>query len=127
MTDISIFLIHSVAGRRDDVIKIRPLMDVFRVTYRSQHQNVNHFVYCNYTQTCLYIDDLIDMMSLDVEPYESIQFNFPCFPSVLYKIDDVYDLILRRSITDRLRSTLLNWPEAIPASLLEPTQPAPDL
>jgi hypothetical protein len=132
MTDIGIFLIHSVAGRSDDVIKIKPILDVFRISYRSTHQNVHHFVYCDFAQTCRYVDDLIDLLSIDTDPYESIQFNFPCFPSVMFRIDDVYDLALRRSISDRLKSTLMNWPEAalplfaLPRSALTlATAPAP--
>lgn len=110
MTDISIFLIHSVANRPDDVIKIRPIMDRYRISFYSPHSNILHFMYCTEDETFRYVDDLMQMLPVDHEPYSTLQFNFPCFPSVLFRMADAQDL--RYVIRERLSSVLGNWPEA---------------
>jgi hypothetical protein len=110
MTDLSIFLIHSIANRPDDVIKIRPIMDQFRISFYSPHSNILHFMYCTEDETFRYVDDLMQMLPVDREPYSSLQFNFPCFPSVLFRMAEAHDL--RYVIRERLSSLLGNWPEA---------------
>lgn len=119
MTDLSIFLIHSVAGRPDDVIKIRPIMDRYHISFCSPHSNIYHFMYCTEDETFRYVDDLMQMLPVDREPYSSLQFNFPCFPSFLFRMADAQDL--RYVIRERLSSVLGNWPEA---RAIAPAQPA---
>ena len=123
MVDFSIFLIHGVQGRADDVIRVRPLMDRFRITYTSRHSNVNHFMYYTKEETYRYIDDLMRLLPFDAEPFTSIQFNFPCFPVLLYRVDALHNQHVRYTIIDRMVALLDNWPESRPLENALPTAP----
>lgn len=113
MGDFSIFLIYG-QGRTDDVIRIKPLMDKFRVNYISRHNNVNHFMYCTNTQTFRYVDDLLYLLPPDAEPFSTIQFNFPCMPAFMYRLADLHIPEVRYVLRDRVAALLDNWPEARP-------------
>lgn len=59
-----------------------------------------------------YVLDLMYLLPLDREPYRQIQFNFPCFPTLIYNISDMTNLTINVSIQERLRALFDNWPEA---------------
>ena len=125
MGDFSIFLIYG-QGRSDDVIRIKPLMDKFRVNYVSRDNNVNHFMYCTNEQAFRYVDDLLYLLPPDSEPFSSIQFNFPCMPALMYRLSDLRTPEVRYSLRDRVAALLDNWPEARPLLQIPPSvQPAP--
>jgi hypothetical protein len=125
MGDFSIFLIYG-QGRSDDVIRIKPLMDKFRVNYVSRDNNVNHFMYCTNEQAFRYVDDLLYLLPPDSEPFSSIQFNFPCMPVLMYRLSDLRTPEVRYSLRDRVAALLDNWPEARPLLQIPPSvQPAP--
>jgi len=113
MGDFSIFLIYG-GTRADDVIRIRPMLDKFRVNYLSRSTNVNHFMYCTNEQAFRYVDDLLYLLPPDAEPFSSVQFNFPCFPVVMYRLADLQNWAVRYTIRDRVAALLDNWPEARP-------------
>jgi hypothetical protein len=113
MGDFSIFLIYG-QGRSDDVIRIKPMMDRFRVNYVSVSNNVNHFMYCTHEQAFRYVDDLLYLLPSDAEPFSSIQFNFPCMPALMYRLADIRTTEVRYSLRDRVAALLDNWPEARP-------------
>lgn len=114
MGDFSIFLIYG-QGRSDDVIRIKPMMDRFRVNYVSRHNNVNHFMYCTNEQAFRYVNDLMYLLPPDAEPFSSIQFNFPCMPALMYRLSDLRNNAdIRYSLRDRVAALLDNWPEARP-------------
>ena len=124
MGDFSIFLIYG-QGRSDDVIRIKPMMDRFRVNYVSRHNNVNHFMYCTNEQAFRYVDDLMYLLPPDAEPFSSIQFNFPCMPALMYRLADLRNNAdIRYSLRDRVAALLDNWPEARPL-LQIPSVPMP--
>jgi len=124
MGDFSIFLIFG-QGRSDDTIRIKPLMDKFRVNYVSRHNNVNHFMYCTKEQAFRYVDDLLYLLPPDAEPFSSIQFNFPCMPALMYRLADLHNPDVRYALRDRVAALLDNWPEARPLLQIPAAPPAP--
>jgi len=112
MAELSIFLIYN--ERADDTINISPIMDRFRITFKSRHHNIHHLMYCTEEETFRYVDDLVHLLPSDAEPYSSIQFNFPCFPSVIYSLATLNNIVVRNTVRNRLYSLLKNWPEVRP-------------
>jgi hypothetical protein len=109
---ISIFLARRVGA--DDEISITPIMDDFKIVYYDGFAKSTHFVYASESEVIAYVDDLFNLLIDDViDPFKSIQFTFPCFPSVLYKVPDFSNEANRYAIKDRLISTLRNWPESL--------------
>jgi len=109
---ISIFLARRIGA--DDEISITPIMDDFKIVYHDGFAKTTHFVYASESEVIAYVDDLFNLLIDDViDPFKSIQFTFPCFPSVLYKVPDFSNEANRYAIKDRLISTLRNWPESV--------------
>ena len=112
MAKISIFLARRIGA--DDEISITPILDDFKIVYHDGFAKTTHFVYASESEVIAYVDDLFNLLIDDViDPFKSIQFTFPCFPSVLYKVPDFSNDANRYAIKDRLISTLRNWPESV--------------
>lgn len=113
MSILSIHLIRRdniVFEDSDDKIKIRPVMDLFHVSYITSR--FTHFMYCSRDEALRYVCDLIYLLPADRDPYRHIQFNFPCFPSLIYQMCDLTNLTINISIQARLKALFDNWPEA---------------
>lgn len=59
-----------------------------------------------------YVSDLMYLLPGDREPFASIQFNFPCYPCLMYSIADIRNMSIVVTIQDRLKALFANWPEA---------------
>ena len=95
----------------DDIITISPVVDSYKITFNDGLSKSTHFFYANGQEVIRYVEDLFYLLVDDIDPFTSIQFLFPCFPSVMYKIPDFDMSHIRRTIRDRLVATLHNWPE----------------
>ena len=118
---ISIFLARRTGA--DDEICITPIMNDFKILYFDGVSRSTHFVYASESEVIAYVDDLFNLLVDDlIDPFKSIQFTFPCFPSVLYKVPEFSNDANRSAIKDRLISTLRNWPETVRSlGILNPT------
>jgi hypothetical protein len=96
----------------DDKIKIRPIMDLFHVSFITSR--FTHFMYCTRDEALRYVADLLYLLPADRDPYRHIQFNFPCYPSLIYQMGDLTNLTINVSIQERLKALFDNWPEARP-------------
>lgn len=113
MSVLSIHLIrrdHIAFEDSDDKIKIRPVMDLFHVSYTTSR--FTHFMYCTRDEALRYVVDLLYLLPADRDPYRHVQFNFPCFPSFIYQLCDLTNLTINMSIQERLKALFDNWPEA---------------
>lgn len=116
MSILSIHLIrhdHVAFEDSDDKIKIRPIMDLFHVSFITSR--FTHFMYCTRDEALRYVADLLYLLPADRDPYRHIQFNFPCYPSLIYQMGDLTNLTINVSIQERLKALFDNWPEARPA------------
>lgn len=112
MSVLSIHLIrrdHIAFEDSDDKIKIRPVMDLFHVSYTTSR--FTHFMYCTRDEALRYVVDLLYLLPADRDPYRHVQFNFPCFPSFIYQLCDLTNLTINMSIQERLKALFDNWPE----------------
>jgi hypothetical protein len=101
----------------DDIIKISPVVDAFKLSYIDGMTKSHHFFYANHEEIVSYVEDLFYLLVDDSDPFVKIQFTFPCFPSVMYKIPDFDVSHIRRTIRDRLIATLNNWPENLRSTI----------
>ena len=97
----------------EDEISIMPILNYFKIIYHDGISKSTHFFYANESETIAYVDDIFQLLRDDVvDPFKMIQFTFPCFPSVLYKVAE-FNPEMRQGIRDRLISVLRNWPESM--------------
>ena len=70
-------------------------------------------------QLMTYVENLLNLSLLDEEPFESIQVDAPCVPSVLLKLDNVSDAV--QSILQIMQVCISNWPIACTPQTNVPT------
>jgi hypothetical protein len=71
-------------------------------------------------QLMTYVENLLNLSLLDDEPFESIQVDAPCVPSVLLKLDSVPDAV--QSILQIMQVCISNWPTACTPQTNQPQQ-----
>ena len=98
---------------QDDVITVTPFMEDFKLSYNSKFEKVNHFMYVTPTELVRYVEDLFYLLPTDADPFEFIQFSFPCFPSVMYKVSGFDDKVVSHTVRDRIHSLIHSWPEKV--------------
>lgn len=113
VSSLTITLHRDNNASSDDVIRITPFMDEFKIEFVGRVDKIKHFHYATQEQTVQYVGDLLYLLPNDADPYVNMQFDFPCFPSVMFKVADLDDKIVRHTVIDRLNSTLDNWPEKV--------------
>jgi hypothetical protein len=109
MSEIAILLINDFCDCGDEVIKIRKCAsDKYYLSYKGK--NIDQFTYISQNEVMRYIEDLLILTQADDDPFLSIQFNLPCFPSVIIKVKDLTCYTVKRTIIDRIESIIKAWP-----------------
>ena len=97
----------------DDTIKITRFGgSEYKVEYYNKSERVRNFMYMKHDDIIPYIEDVLNFASVDSEPFEFIQFTFPCLPSFMFTVDQLNNFYLRQTINNRIRGLLGNWPES---------------
>lgn len=109
-----------MGAEHDDVIIVSPFQEDFKITYKGKHEDVHHFMYVTPSELVRYVEDLFYLLPSDADAFEFIQFSFPCFPSVMYKVvdfdsktADYGNKVVRHTVRDRLHSLIHSWPERV--------------
>lgn len=99
-SNIQIILQRNENKEEDDCICIVPGNKVYDVYYRDGHSTYKKTYQVTLTSSELdiYIDSLFSLLVRDGEPFQSIQFSIPCFPTVLYDIQDLRKGKLRNAV-----------------------------
>lgn len=116
-----IFIVITRRGleETDDIrIRIDPSGDDFKITYTDKKTKLTHFVYSTAEEVVRYVEDLFYLLPYDSDPFHKIQFEFPCFPELIFPISEFNNDIVRKTIRDRLWSVLSNWPERLRTGFL---------
>ena len=89
---------------KDDLITIRQTTDsdIIFLSYKDRKSNSFHEVRMTRNMMSEYCISLFHILSYDEDPFIYIQVNFPAFPSILLKNDDLESYSLR----DRLQGML---------------------
>ncbi len=95
----------------DDVITVKPSgKDIYKLVFHDTSVNKKHKVKNMTAQEVhMYFSEIFRMASVDADPYQSIQLDFPARPQVLlpYNIDSY----TRDLVYDSIESVMKNWPQ----------------
>lgn len=98
-------------SRLDDTLQIQKLGENnVRVTYteRSEDGRLVDTTLMTYQRLIQYLYRIFWMLSLDEDPFQSVQLIVPGYPTTLIRVDTLRGQIV--SVMDVLASTLLHWP-----------------
>jgi hypothetical protein len=95
----------------DDILKISKMREnTVRIFYteKNEYDAIIDFMTVNYTQLIAYIYRAIQLLTLDDDPFQSVQFFVPGYPTFLVGVDKLKEQT--GYILEMISSTLLNWP-----------------
>lgn len=96
---------------RDDILKIVKLGEnSLRLVYseRNQYDSFTDYLLVNYSQMVAYIYRVITLLTLDEDPFQSVQFFVPGYPTMLIGVTTLKEQT--PFILEMITSTLWNWP-----------------
>jgi len=108
---LSIVITRRGTTAEDITVKISPVQDDFKITYTDMRSGFTHFTYNSCVEVVRYVEDLFYLLPNDADPFDKIQFNFPCFPEVMFDVVSFNTDVVRKTVRDRLQAVLHNWPE----------------
>jgi len=112
VAQLDIVITRRGGSESDDIrVRIVPSVNEFKLTYTDKRANFTHFVYSTAEEVVRYVEDLFYLLPNDTDPFDKIQFNFPCFPELMFPIATFDTDVVRKTVRDRLCATLHNWPE----------------
>lgn len=81
-----------------------------RISYteKNEYDAFIDYLTVNYTQVIAYIYRTITLLTLDEDPFQSVQFFVPGYPSLMVGVDKLKEQT--GYILEMISSTLLNWP-----------------
>lgn len=109
--NFTIRILRNKVPSQDNTVTIQYLTEnSFIVTFRDPDVRLSHLM--TYTAVGLhtYIRSLLTLLRRDTDPFESIQFIFPGFPSVLYTMERLKSESLCDSLMDLVHLTVHSWP-----------------
>ena len=117
MSAVSIFLIrketpqNSISTQDDDTVTIRREDNNLRVTYKDKQNGIYTQASLLLTNTSLgsYISNLGYLCMVDDEPFRSIQFNFPGFPSFMATPKSLKDTDTQAMLVDIANIVSESW------------------
>jgi hypothetical protein len=96
---------------RDDILKIEKIGEnSLRIVYieKNDYDLFSDYLHVNYTQMLAYVCRTITLMTLDEDPFQSVQFFIPGYPTVLLNVAGIKEHT--GYILELITSTLWNWP-----------------
>jgi hypothetical protein len=93
-TNLQIRLLRDRNQRNDDQIAIRyEGEDLYHLFYRSGNTSlekpVTYYLVLTGDELDTYLTNLFPLLVRDTDPFAQIQFDLPCYPSLLYDIQDL--------------------------------------
>lgn len=105
-TSIQIRLLRNDRASKDDRIAIRRADDdIYELFYQDgQMKNKDKMYVCllSAEELDIYLQSLFTLLVRDKDPFIHIQFLLPCFPTVLYDIQDLRQGKIRKALFDLL-------------------------
>jgi hypothetical protein len=102
-TNVQIRLIRTPSDQlKDDTLAIEDAGGgYFRLYYHDAdfaNTDLYHFVLLDAYELDTYINNLFYLLVNDRQPFHGIQFSIPCFPTILYRIEDLKKNGIRSSL-----------------------------
>lgn len=117
MPKITIWVIRSANQEGDDTIKFfadDDFSEMIRIVYRTPDiKKVEQQFYLNRADTIEYVEELFTSLTLDTEPFHSIQLSTDMHPSVMFSIADLNDTMISNMLLSMIRKSLYTETEAV--------------
>jgi hypothetical protein len=107
------FIRDTNVPRQDDVLRIVPFGTtgrLFDVQYIDTEERVKHHLVASADEVLDFVEDMIELLPVDQEPFVHVQLLAPSFPSVLIKPQDLERVYVREALLRVFRNTLRNFP-----------------
>jgi hypothetical protein len=105
------FLREGKPSTSDDLLLVRKIGEnTVRVQYTENFGNskVSEYIILNYNQYLHYMYRLLNLLTLDDDPFQSVQFMIPSYPSILFNVSHIQAKM--NTILEWLGNTCTNWP-----------------
>lgn len=105
------FLREGQPSTSDDLLVVRKIGEnTVRVQYTENFGNskVSEYIILNYNQYLHYMYRLLNLLTLDDDPFQSVQFMIPSYPSILFNVSHIQAKM--NTIFEWLGNTCTNWP-----------------
>ena len=96
---------------RDDILKISKVGEnSLRIVYteKNEYDLFTDYLHVNYTQMLAYVCRTITLLTLDEDPFQSVQIFIPGYPTVMFNVTALKEHT--GYILELITSTLWNWP-----------------
>lgn len=93
----------------DDKINIERIGDYIRVKYNDTYSNVIQRLYISQEDFPRYIASLGVFYLKDTDPYKSIQFNFPGFPTIMLDNETLTSKKTQDALLDAAELVATSW------------------
>lgn len=109
--NFSIRILRNKVPSQDNTVTIWYLSEnSFSITFRDPDVSMSHDMTYTADGVRTYIRSLTVLLRNDSDPFHSIQFLFPGFPTFLYSMDQFYMTRTLSGILDLLDLTMASWP-----------------
>lgn len=108
------FILHrkGQGPAHDDVMNItQEDTDYYRIRYIDKESAQTSEFHLDEHSMLRYIQTTMDMLCADDDPYEFFQANVPGHPSILLKISQLNNPVIRSNIFSSVKTCLRHWPE----------------
>lgn len=115
---ICIYLIRKGKNAsRDDVIKINQNLDnpkLLNVKYLDKDSDKNYSFTDTWDNVAQYLENIFLALPLDEDPFESVQFTLPAYPSLMISVKNLnLDDAFMDTMWDMLKSVVDGWPVSV--------------
>ena len=96
---------------RDDILKLTKMGEnTVRISYteKNEYDAFIDFLTVNYIQVIAYIYRTITLLTLDEDPFQSVQFFVPGYPTLMIGVDKLKEQT--GYILEMISNTMINWP-----------------
>ena len=101
-------------AKSDDIIKIRPsernerLLNVY---YEDKDSKKNYTFDDTWDNVVAYLKRILTVLPFDSDPFYSVQFTLPAYPSVMIRVDDLdYEQTFVDTVFSMMKSVVDGWP-----------------
>jgi hypothetical protein len=111
-------VIHLIRPKsdKDDVIKIRPSETkeaLLNVHYNDRYSKKDYRFDDSWENVAVYLKRILTVLPTDSDPFESVQFSLPAYPSLMVKVDDIpYEEDFVKTVFRMMKSVVNGWPSS---------------
>jgi hypothetical protein len=97
---------------KDDVINIWPSEEegLYDVRYEDKDSKAKYMFRDSWQNVRSYLTQIFQVLPLDQQPFEGVQFTLPAYPSIVVRTDDTDDASVMMPVWSMIDSVVNGWP-----------------